>query len=60
MKKTENGRWAKTLELNKQTIANLNIGEQQNIKAGAQTPCWENLWTMYKCLYMYTGSPETE
>jgi hypothetical protein len=50
----------KKLELNKQTIANLTKSELEEIKAGAQTPCWENLWTMYKCAYMYTGSPETE
>jgi len=53
----------KKLTLNKETVANLETlgrNDLQEVKGAAQTPCWENLWTMYKCEYMYTGPPEPE
>ena len=55
----------KKLTLKKETIAHLDLdiikrNDLQDIKGAAdQTPCWENLWTMYQCAYMYTG-PATE
>ncbi|MCU0285398.1 MAG: hypothetical protein MUF15_03260 [Acidobacteria bacterium] len=48
----------KNLKLNKQTISDLSREELSNIKA-AEKACWENLWTVYYCDVIYTGSQQT-
>lgn len=52
MTKTENK--VKKLELNKQTVSNLTDAQLHEIKAGQQPACWENLWTIYYCDYIWT------
>ncbi len=49
------------LNLKKQTIARLTKNELEQLKAGAvQNPCWENLWSAYTCVVIYTGPPQDE
>ena len=50
----------KKLRLNKQTVSNLSRNDLNNVKAGGQQACWENLWTMYYCNVVYTGLPQTD
>jgi len=45
----------KKLELKKETIASLTKKEMNDIKAGKYEGCWENLWTIYYCAYIWTG-----
>jgi len=44
----------KKLELKKKTIANLTKKEMSEAKAGYKK-CWENLWSLYYCDYIWTG-----
>jgi hypothetical protein len=52
MKKTDYHQ--KKLELNKQTVSNLTDHQLNEIKAGQQPACWENLWTLYYCDIVWT------
>lgn len=45
----------KKLKLNKQTIDDLTKQEMNEVKAGGYKACWENLWTLYYCDYIWTG-----
>lgn len=44
----------KKLKLEKKTIADLTKGEMNEIKGGVNSPCWENLWTIYECDVLWT------
>lgn len=50
----------KKLKLNKRTVSNLSRNDLSDIKAGGQKGCWENLWTVYECDVVYTGTPPIE
>lgn len=57
---TKKGVNQKKMELNKQTVSNLTDNQLNDIKAGKLAPCWENLWTIYHCDVVYTGSSPAE